>query len=157
MQLLFRALRLNGAAAGPRAGPAYAEAATLPFGPRNSPTILVASELTAALTTPLLQFPAKPFTAPNAFHVPQAQAALRAGKQVLVQKPLATSSAAARETIDMAAAEGRILFVDYSYRLLETATGPGDFVGMSGEATGHVDLTDPDPTAVATGRFRCHR
>jgi predicted dehydrogenase len=58
---------------------------------------------------------------PNALHVPQAQAALRAGKQVLVQKPLATSAADARATVDLATALGRVLFVDYSYRLLETA------------------------------------
>jgi predicted dehydrogenase len=57
---------------------------------------------------------------PNAFHVPQAQAALKAGKQVLVQKPLAMSAADARATIDLAATHGRVLFVDYSYRLLET-------------------------------------
>jgi predicted dehydrogenase len=58
---------------------------------------------------------------PNSFHVPQAEAALRAGKHVLVQKPLATTSAGARATIETAAATGRLLFVDYSYRLLETA------------------------------------
>jgi predicted dehydrogenase len=58
---------------------------------------------------------------PNVFHVPQAHAALSAGKQVLVQKPLATSAADARATIDLADRTGRMLFVDYSYRLLETA------------------------------------
>lgn len=58
---------------------------------------------------------------PNALHVPQALAALRAGKHVLVQKPLATSAADARAAVDVAAAYGGILFVDYSYRLLETA------------------------------------
>ena len=58
---------------------------------------------------------------PNVFHVPQTRAALRAGKQVLVQKPLATSPGDARQAIELAAASGRILFVDYSYRLLETA------------------------------------
>lgn len=57
---------------------------------------------------------------PNALHVPQARAALRAGKQVLVQKPLATSAADARSTIELAAETGLLLFVDYSYRLLET-------------------------------------
>lgn len=58
---------------------------------------------------------------PNVFHVPQTRAALRASKQVLVQKPLATSAADARATMELAASSGRILFVDYSYRLLETA------------------------------------
>jgi len=58
---------------------------------------------------------------PNVFHVPQAQAALRAGKQVLVEKPLAVSAGDARATVDLAAARGRMLFVDYSYRLLDTA------------------------------------
>lgn len=58
---------------------------------------------------------------PNVFHVPQTHAALRAGKQVLVQKPLATSSADARQTIELAVATRQLLFVDYSYRLLETA------------------------------------
>src|SRR5258708_17080773 len=58
---------------------------------------------------------------PSALHVRKAQAALRAGKPVLVQKPLATSAADARATVELAAACGRVLFVDYSYRLLETA------------------------------------
>jgi predicted dehydrogenase len=57
---------------------------------------------------------------PNAFHVPQAQAALSAGKQVLVQKPLATSAAGASATMELAGANRRLLFVDYSYRFLET-------------------------------------
>ena len=50
---------------------------------------------------------------PNVFHVPQTRAALRASKQVLVQKPLATSAADARATMELAASSGRILFVDY--------------------------------------------
>ncbi|MDQ6673353.1 MAG: Gfo/Idh/MocA family oxidoreductase [Chloroflexota bacterium] len=58
---------------------------------------------------------------PNVLHVPQAQAALRAGKHVLVQKPLATSAADARATVDIASALGLVLFVDYSYRMLDTA------------------------------------
>jgi predicted dehydrogenase len=58
---------------------------------------------------------------PTALHVPQAQAALQAGKQVLVQKPLATSAGDARAIVDLAADCRRVLFVDYSYRLLETA------------------------------------
>jgi predicted dehydrogenase len=57
---------------------------------------------------------------PNALHAQQAQAALRAGKDVLVQKPLALSHADARQTLDVAAAARQILFVDYTYRFLET-------------------------------------
>ena len=57
---------------------------------------------------------------PNALHVPQAQAALRAGKHVLVQKPLALDPAGARATIALAEEVGRLLFVDYSYRYLAT-------------------------------------
>jgi predicted dehydrogenase len=57
---------------------------------------------------------------PNALHVPQAQAALAAGKHVLVQKPLALSCADAQATLDLAARAGRLLFVDYTYRFLQT-------------------------------------
>lgn len=57
---------------------------------------------------------------PNALHAAQAEAALRAGKDVLVQKPLAVSHADAQRVIDVAAETGRLLFVDYTYRLLET-------------------------------------
>jgi predicted dehydrogenase len=58
---------------------------------------------------------------PNAFHVPQTQAALQAGKPVLCQKPLAISAADARAAVDLAKTLGQVLFVDYSYRLLDTA------------------------------------
>jgi predicted dehydrogenase len=57
---------------------------------------------------------------PNALHVPQAGAALRAGRHVLVQKPLALDPAGARATIALAEQLGRLLLVDYSYRFLET-------------------------------------
>ena len=57
---------------------------------------------------------------PNALHVPQAWAALEAGKHVLVQKPLALSAGDARATLEDAARIGRLLFVDYSYRYLDT-------------------------------------
>jgi predicted dehydrogenase len=57
---------------------------------------------------------------PNALHASQAAAALRAGKHVLVQKPLALSFGDASGVIDLARDVGRLLFVDYSYRFLET-------------------------------------
>src|SRR5207237_8662775 len=56
---------------------------------------------------------------PTALHVPQAQAALRAGKHVLVQKPLALSCADAEATVALAKQCGRLLFVDYTCRFLE--------------------------------------
>ena len=57
---------------------------------------------------------------PNALHAAQTQAALRAGKDVLVQKPLAISLDDAQATLDLAEASGKLLFVDYSYRFLDT-------------------------------------
>jgi predicted dehydrogenase len=57
---------------------------------------------------------------PNALHVPQAQAALLAGKHVLVQKPLALNAADAAATVALAQQTGRLLFVDYTYRFHQT-------------------------------------
>jgi predicted dehydrogenase len=51
---------------------------------------------------------------------PQAHAALRAGKHVLVQKPLALACAEAQATIDLAVEQQRLVFVDYTYRFLHT-------------------------------------
>ena len=55
---------------------------------------------------------------PNALHVPQAIQALRAGKHVLVQKPLALSFADACRVVDAGRDARRLVFVDYSYRFL---------------------------------------
>ncbi|MBA2451122.1 MAG: Gfo/Idh/MocA family oxidoreductase [Chloroflexi bacterium] len=57
---------------------------------------------------------------PNWLHGEQARAALRVGKHVLVQKPLALTPMDARATVDLAARVGKLLVVDYSYRYLET-------------------------------------
>jgi predicted dehydrogenase len=48
-------------------------------------------------------------TTPNTSHVELATAALRAGKHVVVDKPLAPTSAEARGLIDLAAAQGKLL------------------------------------------------
>lgn len=57
---------------------------------------------------------------PNALHVRQAQLALQAGKHVLAQKPLALACADAQALVDLAAQAERLLFVDYTYRFLDT-------------------------------------
>jgi predicted dehydrogenase len=57
---------------------------------------------------------------PNALHASQAAEALRAGKHVLVQKPLALSFGDASGLIDLSRETRRLLFVDYSYRFLDT-------------------------------------
>jgi predicted dehydrogenase len=57
---------------------------------------------------------------PNDLHASQTQQALRAGKDVLVQKPLALSFADAATCLRVGAESGRLLFVDYTYRFLDT-------------------------------------
>jgi predicted dehydrogenase len=57
---------------------------------------------------------------PNNLHASQAQLAVQCGKHVLVQKPLALSAAEARQTIAWAERMRKLLFVDYTYRFLDT-------------------------------------
>ncbi|WP_243233288.1 Gfo/Idh/MocA family protein [Microbacterium sp. CIAB417] len=53
---------------------------------------------------------------PNASHVPLATEALRAGKHVVCEKPLATSAADARELVALADQAGRVAAVPFVYR-----------------------------------------
>ncbi|MFC9454487.1 Gfo/Idh/MocA family protein [Streptomyces sp. NPDC056983] len=53
---------------------------------------------------------------PNALHADQAEAALHAGKQVICEKPLATSVADADRVAHAARATGRIVAVPFVYR-----------------------------------------
>ncbi|MFN8488418.1 MAG: Gfo/Idh/MocA family oxidoreductase [Caldilineaceae bacterium] len=53
---------------------------------------------------------------PNIFHKPMAMAALEAGSHVLCEKPLALSSADAKEMMDLAASKGLTLTVGSHYR-----------------------------------------
>src|SRR5262245_32437244 len=53
---------------------------------------------------------------PNALHAPVTIAALRAGKHVLVEKPLARTAAEGREMISAAAATDRILMIAFNHR-----------------------------------------
>jgi predicted dehydrogenase len=52
---------------------------------------------------------------PTAAHHGLAKAALEAGKHVLIEKPLAASSALAEELVALAKARGRILMVDHTF------------------------------------------
>jgi len=67
---------------------------------------------------------------PNTLHFAWTSAALRAGKHVLCEKPLALNSAAAEELFDLAAENGVLLMEGFMYRahpqtrlLLETISG----------------------------------
>jgi len=65
----------------------------------------VSADYQALLSDP--SFDAVHVCTPNAMHHPIAKAALLAGKHVLCEKPLATSTAEARELVDLALATGK--------------------------------------------------
>jgi predicted dehydrogenase len=52
---------------------------------------------------------------PVRFHYPMAKAALQAGKHVLLEKPMAISSAQARELIELAETKKLVLMVDHTF------------------------------------------
>jgi scyllo-inositol 2-dehydrogenase (NADP+) len=64
---------------------------------------------------------------PNELHEPQAAAALKAGKHVVIDKPMATGSAACDRLIGIAADAGRLLSVYHNRRW------DGDFVAAQAE------------------------
>src|SRR4051812_4985167 len=53
---------------------------------------------------------------PNALHVPQAEAAIAAGKHVICEKPLATDPGDARRLVEAATAAGVVAAVPFVYR-----------------------------------------
>jgi predicted dehydrogenase len=65
-------------------------------------------------------------------HTGVAAAALAAGKHVLVEKPLATSTVEGRHLIDLAKAAGRVLMCDHTYCYTPAVEAIRDMVG-SGE------------------------
>lgn len=71
------------------------------------------TELEQALADPAVD--AVAVATPAWTHTAVAAAALRAGKHVLVEKPLATSSEEARHLIELAEEAGRILMCDHTY------------------------------------------
>ncbi|HVT72523.1 MAG TPA: Gfo/Idh/MocA family oxidoreductase [Lacunisphaera sp.] len=82
-------------------------------GLRDNPGALGAATLAAALDRP--DVAAVALATPVATHHPLARQALEAGRHVLVEKPLATTAAAAEELVALAAARRLVLAVDHTY------------------------------------------
>ena len=55
-------------------------------------------------------------TSPNDLHLPQARAALAAGRHVVCEKPLAMSAAELRELVQLAAASGLVNATNFNIR-----------------------------------------
>lgn len=101
---------------------------------------------------------------PPSLHTEMCVAALRAGKHVLCEKPLARSPAECREIIDAAAAADRFLAVGFNYRFYPSFARARELVeaGAIGElshiraytgysATGHGQAWVRDPEVVGGG------
>lgn len=80
---------------------------------REWPGVRTAGELAPLLDDPRVELVA--IATPIPQHTPLAEAALRAGKHVLVEKPLAGSAREAAALVELARAQGRQLFVDHTY------------------------------------------
>jgi predicted dehydrogenase len=93
-------------------------------------------------------------TTPPAAHLEVASDALEAGAHVIVEKPLATSSAEAAALIERARSAGRVLVEDYNYAFQSQTLA---MLAMRGSELGelvHVDVDvalDVSGTAVASG------
>jgi predicted dehydrogenase len=77
------------------------------------PDVQVAPDAAAALADPAVD--AVVVATPTVTHHPLAAAALRAGKHVLVEKPIATTAAAADELCDLAERHGRVLMAGHVF------------------------------------------
>ncbi|PXA85936.1 oxidoreductase [Nostoc sp. 3335mG] len=80
---------------------------------------------------------------PNELHAAHAEAALRAGKHVVIDKPMAPDLAACDRLIDLARVQGRVLSVYHNRRW------DGDFLALQ-----HVDIGKPALFEACWDRFR---
>ena len=69
---------------------------------------------------------------PNSFHYPQTIAALKAGKHVLVEKPMSTTTAEADEMIALAEKKGLILQVNQSWHYMAPYVMLQDLIANKG-------------------------
>jgi len=89
------------------------DSARLERGAKENPGALKIRRFADLLADP--QVTAVALATPVASHYPLALAALEAGKHVLVEKPLATSSAEAERLVAVAKAGKRVLMVDHTF------------------------------------------
>jgi len=87
--------------------------ARLKRGKRENPSADTAASFALVLADPNVE--AVALATPVATHHPMALAALKAGKHVLVEKPLSTRHADALQLLEAAEAGGRILMVDHTF------------------------------------------
>jgi predicted dehydrogenase len=80
---------------------------------RRYPTVEVVRDYQAVLQHPGVD--AVVLATPVSTHYPYARQALQAGKHVLVEKPLATSTDEVLELMNLAEGKGRILMVDHTF------------------------------------------
>ncbi len=90
-----------------------ADARALLRAKRRHPNLEISQDFTAVCADPNID--AVVLATPVSTHYPFAHQALQAGKHVLVEKPLAQSSAQVQDLIDLAEREGKTLMVDHTF------------------------------------------
>lgn len=93
---------------------------------------------------------------PNAFHEQQAIAALKAGKHVLVERPLSLTAGGAERVVDAADRSGKVLAVGMPHRFRPEVTALRDFVagGELGTVYAVRGSRMTRPTPAARSRWR---
>ncbi|MEY3213251.1 MAG: hypothetical protein RIT28_3732 [Pseudomonadota bacterium] len=81
---------------------------------------------------------------PNDAHADQVRAALRAGRHVVCEFPLAPSAAEAQALFDLAASQGRRLHVEHIEILTATAAAARSFMAQGALQEGSLTFSSPD-------------